>query len=82
MTTGSCRFTMLCTFETVTGEATTAMTRPWGSLTGTAETTDCPRDPSNVSVKDFPAAAREKGPTTRLPICRGSLWVMVSPSSV
>ncbi len=58
------------------------MTRSFSSLTGTAETTDRPREPLNVSVKDFPAAAREKGPTTRLPICRGSLWVRVTPSSV
>lgn len=58
------------------------MTLPSSSLTGTTETTDCPRDPANVSVKDVPAAALEKGPTTRLPICRRSLWARVTPSSV
>ncbi len=58
------------------------MTEPSASVTGTTETTDGPRELLNVSVKDLPAAALAKGPMTCFPICFGSLWVTVIPSSV
>lgn len=79
---GSCWLTDFCTFSTVTGAATMATTLPEESLTGAAETTERPRAPSKVLVKGLPRAASAYGPMTCLPICRGSLWVRVIPSSL
>ena len=59
-------------FETVTPAATSAMTSPASSSTGTTARTDGPSVPVYVSVNASPVSARSMLPRNSCPICSGS----------